>query len=342
MKKILFILGIFGFILLLNADKVAVFPGLAAPAYLVADGGQIIISDYPFVYLYSLNDYGLLKKMGGEGMGPGEFYIRRDNMNLKERGLVISICPGHIAVNSMSRLSFFTRKGDFKNEVRIPYGINAKFLSLGEKLLGFLPGNGKLSVILFDFKLNKQKEIFKCNYWFNLSRSKTANFFDRAADTLLVSIHDKKIFFARGDAPSIAIDVFDFDGNKRYTVKHKSEKVEIPQRFIQKIHQHFKVKFRGYDDYFLKELNLPEYFPGIRHFAAAGNKIYVFTFKKLQDKNEVIIFDIKGNFLKKTFLPAREENPERLYPFSFYKNRFYQLIENEENENWELHVVDVK
>jgi hypothetical protein len=55
----------------------------------------------------------------------------------------------------------------------------------------------------------------------------------------------------------------------------------------------------------------------------------------------VLIFDIKGSLLKKVFLPIRAMNPEHLCPFSFYKDKFYQLIFNEETEKWELHITDI-
>jgi hypothetical protein len=40
--------------------------------------------------------------------------------------------------------------------------------------------------------------------------------------------------------------------------------------------------------------------------------------------------------LRKILLPVKEKNPEQLFPFSFSKDKFYQLVENEKTENWEL------
>jgi hypothetical protein len=342
MKKIVIIIGVFLCALLLHAEKAHTFFDLLNPRYLIVDSNQIIISDYPHVYLYSLNDYNLIKKIGREGEGPGEFHVIQANMNLKERGLVVSECPDHIAANSTSRLSYFTRKGDFIREIKLAYGINAKFLSLGDQLLGFLPlKEGKLSVTLFDSDLKKKKEIFNCDYWFNLQSREQANFFDRASDTLFVSIYKDRIYLARGDAPLFAIHVFDFQGNKLFTVEHDSEKFKIPQGFIDEIHEHFKIKFQRGASYFIKNLNLPKHFPAIRNFSVQDDKIYVMTFKNVSQENEVLIFDIKGSLLKKVSLPVRAMNPEHLCPFSFYKDKFYQLIFIEKTENWELHITDI-
>lgn len=342
MKKILIIIGIFLCALFLHAEKAHTFSGLLNPRYLIVDDNQIIISDYPHVYLYSLDNYSLVKKIGREGQGPGEFHVIQANMNLKERGLVVSVNPDHIAANNTSRLSYFTRKGDFTREIKLPYGINAKFLSLGDRLLGFLPlQGGKLSVTLFDTDLNKKNEILNCDYWFNLQSREEANFFDRASDTLFVSVYKNRIYLARGEAPQFAIHVFDFEGNKLFTIEHNSEKLKIPSSFIDEIHEHFKIKFQRGASYFIKNLNLPKYFPAIRNFSIQDDKIYVLTFKKESNANEVLIFDIKGSLLKKVFFPVIAMNPEHLCPFSFYKDKFYQLVFNDETGNWELHITDI-
>lgn len=342
MKRMVIIMGVFICVLFLNAENVHIFSGLLNPRYLVVNDKQIIISDYPHVYLYSLDDFSLIKKIGREGNGPGEFHVIQANMNLKERGLILSICPDHIAANSTSRISYFTKRGEFIREQKLPYGINAKFLSLGDRLLGFLPlRDGELSVTLFDPNLNKRSDILSCDYWFNLRSQKQANFFDRAADTLLVSISNDRIFIARGDAPEFAIHAFDFKGNKLYTVEYETENLRIPSGFVDEIHEHFKVKYNERAKYFINNLNLPKHFPAIRDFGIADDKIYVFTFKEVSGQKEVIIFNTKGNLLKKISLPAQEMNPERLSPFSFYKNKFYQLVFNEKTENWELHSTGI-
>jgi len=342
MKRVVIIVGVFLCVLFLHAEKAHTFFDLLNPRYLIVDNNQIIISDYPHVYLYSLDDYSLIKKIGREGMGPGEFHVIQANMNLKERGLVVSVRPDHMAANSTSRLSYFTRKGDFIREIKLPYGINAKFLSLGDQLLGFLPlREGKLSVTLFDKDLKKQNEILNCDYWFNLQSRKPANFFDRASDTLFVSIYKDRIYLARGDAPLFAMHVYDFKGNKLITVEHDSEKFRIPPSFTGEIHEHFKIKFQRSANYTIKNLNLPKHFPAIRNFSVQDDKIYVLTFKKVSRENEVLVFDVNGNLLKKVFLPVRVMNPELLCPFSFYKDMFYQLVFNEETVNWELHITDI-
>jgi hypothetical protein len=169
------------------------------------------------------------------------------------------------------------------------------------------------------------------------------NFFDRVGDTLLTAVQDNKIFMIRGDSPSFAVDAYDFNGSKLFTIKRNTEKIEIPKSFVDRIHEHFRLKFRSKNsDYFIKNLNLPDYFPAVRKLCAADHKLYVVTFKEAAGKNEVLVFSTKGIFLEKIHLPVKERNPEQLFPFSFSNDTFYQLVENEEKENWELFITQIK
>jgi len=67
------------------------------------------------------------------------------------------------------------------------------------------------------------------------------------------------------------------------------------------------------------------------------------------DEQEFIIMDLKGNILKTLYLP-QTANPQHFVKmmgmtprfYSIANNRFYYLVENEEEETWELHVKDIK
>ncbi len=80
----------------------------------------------------------------------------------------------------------------------------------------------------------------------------------------------------------------------------------------------------------------------MRRLSAADHKLYAVTFKKNDGKTLLHVFATDGKFQEDIFLPLEERNPEQLYPFSISKNSFYQLIENEETETWELFVTPVK
>ncbi len=75
------------------------------------------------------------------------------------------------------------------------------------------------------------------------------------------------------------------------------------------------------------------------------NKIYVTTYKKKGNDNELIILDIKGNILDKLFLPLKStkvyKQSGEVDPITVCKGILYELIENEQTEMWELHKTDL-
>ena len=82
--------------------------------------------------------------------------------------------------------------------------------------------------------------------------------------------------------------------------------------------------------------------------AVTDERIYVKTSQTKGDKDEFIIMDLKGNTLKKVYLPAvkkqRYVNTMLGIPAKFYKiyqNKFYYLYENEDEEEWEIHVEPI-
>jgi len=345
MKRIFLVFFLIFCFVQLEAKKVASFPHLTNPKYLVVDSNQIIVSNYPYIYIYSLKDFTLKKKIGGKGEGPGEFYIPQGNRNLKDRGLVISVCPDYIAASSVGRVSFFKRNGEIYEISKLRQSnLNAKFLFTCDRLLGLMPKRkGRIWVSIFDLNFENSKKILECDYWFNLDSDEMYNVFDRASDTLLIAVQDNKIFIARGDSPTLMIDTFNTTtGSKLFTIRHKTDKVSIPKSYLERLRTYFQSKYRlKSDDPYLKELSLPKFFPAMRNFCAADQKIYVVTFKELNSQTNIMIFSTDGSFEGNTYLPVKERNPEHLAPFSISKNRFYQIVENEETENWELFVSPI-
>lgn len=349
MKKIInLIMGLLFFINLSFAGKVATFPELANPKNLLVDNDRVIVTDYPSIYIYSLKDYRLLKKFGSKGQGPGEFYIDQEWIDRKLTGLVSYASAGRIFVNSMGRVSVFSGCGDLlKTLTNQVYGGGYQFQPLGDKFVGFRMARGKKSlfatVTLFDSNLIKEKEIFRHPFWMN-GNIREINFFERANSTIPFVVNDGKIFISRGSSEDLVIDVFDGQGNKLNTLTLKVEKIRVPDSFIKRVHSYFRLKFKRGLEHNIKYTKFPPYFPALRRFTVRDKKIYVITYKRSREDrdNEMIILDINGRVLQKVMLPIVEKNPEYLYPFAIQGGKFYQVVENEETEEWELFINEIK
>jgi hypothetical protein len=46
---------------------------------------------------------------------------------------------------------------------------------------------------------------------------------------------------------------------------------------------------------------------------------------------------VEGKLLQKVFLPLKKIDALDYYPYTLDNGRVFQLIENQETENWELH-----
>ena len=61
-----------------GGENVVKLTEINKPGNIVVDGGQILITEFPVVYVYSQKDFSFITKFGKSGEGPREFnqYIR--------------------------------------------------------------------------------------------------------------------------------------------------------------------------------------------------------------------------------------------------------------------------
>ena len=124
------------------SSKVVPLPNLINPDSIMIDNDQIYITDMEKICIYSSKDFTLKKKFGKKGEGPGEFKINPAAV----AKLQIYVQPDCIIVNNLSRVSFFTKNGSFKNEINVTSGLN--FIPIGKKFVGY-SGTKRIKNILY-------------------------------------------------------------------------------------------------------------------------------------------------------------------------------------------------
>ncbi|MCK5005188.1 MAG: hypothetical protein KAS21_08875 [Candidatus Aminicenantes bacterium] len=82
------------------------------------------------------------------------------------------------------------------------------------------------------------------------------------------------------------------------------------------------------------EFIFPEYLPEINDLNGDSNKIYVTTFREMNEKSEIIVLDLNGNIIKTCYVPKASLS-------NIQKGKFYYLVDKEEDEVWELHSVNL-
>lgn len=137
------------------------------------------------------------------------------------------------------------------------------------------------------------------------------------------------------------INVFDENGRNLYTINKDKEieKIEVPDEYKDKKTKEFK------QDQFWLELKkpgliFPEYFPAFRWANVNHGKIYVQTYKKKDNNTQFIVLDLEGKILKEIYLPVPDPDSDHRRQ-TVYKNRLYQLVENEEKETWDLYIYKI-
>lgn len=320
-----------------TAAKVVTLTDLKRPFFLKADDAFLYITDGPTVSIYSLKDFWLVKKFGREGEGPEEFKL--DNRNA--RGVMISLTEGEILVNSVSKLSYFSKDGEFLSETRTN-NTGIRFQAVGDNKYvgeGFLTEKNISYSIrnLYDADFIRGKELYRRKSFYQVKGGLNPFYFISPA----VEVYQDKIFINGVDNQ---IYVFDNTGKKLYTITYEYEKLKVTGEDKKRIDNWYKTYLDMKKFYHLVKgrLEFPEYFPGIRMFHVADNKIYVLTYKKKGDKSEFVIFDIDGGFLKKAMLPFVEKDARVWCPYTIKNETLYQLIEDEKKEDWQLHVTEIE
>lgn len=328
---------------LMGETKVVPMPDLEKPDSITMGHEYLYITDQGTIAIYSLKDVKLKNKFGRKGEGPGEFRIRP----FDKLGLQVFIHGDYIVVNSTGKLSFFTRSGEFKEEITYP-GEMQSFTPLGSKFVGYSRTKENdllyLTINIYDPRqLQMEKEIYRRRYYGQLKGPSkilrlvmaTKNASMRGA---LYQVYNNRLFL---EGENNEILVFDDSGKKLYTVRQSYEKMKIPDPFKQKVMAFLKKRYPTIYRHARQYGEFPGYFP-LRYFLVTDSKIYVLTFKTSNGKNELYILDLEGKLLGKTMVPFEEAEFLQPYPFTIGKGVFYQLNENLDTEEWELHIHQIR
>lgn len=323
-------------ILLFSEGKNAL-PDIMNPQKICADNDHLYILDNACncVFIYSLKNFKLIGKFGKTGEGPGE------TVNI----LDLNVYPDVLRIHSMRKLVTYSKTGKFIKETILRFSLPAMDIEIaGNNILALqcIPTleNGNMAkthyeVSIYDQNLEKIKKI--------------ATFRERKLDTgkkqemFLVNpvkrfqTYSNLIFLANGDN-GFNIEVFDPQGNELRVISKEFPKIKIDEHFKER-------KLKAFFDrpsmnprrkaFFKKHVlfRFPEFFPAMQDFIVADDKIHVKTYRSKKDETvEFIVLDLKGNPVKKTYLPN-----VKLNYYCIDHNLYYYLIENEDDEIWEVH-----
>ncbi len=314
------------------AGEVAVLSEIhKRPGQLLADNNHIYITDYPTVYIYSITDFSLVNSFGKRGEGPQEFkqYI---NVFFQDTP------PDHLVVSSIGKVSFYSRDGKYIKEVKIPFG-GWVFQPMGTKFLAHtLGGNAKegyKTLNIYDPDFNKIKEIYRKEFFFDDSIKKRVLFMENYRYWTY-----RNIIYVMAKEDFI-IERFDAAGKPLPPITREYRREKCTEEHQKSVLDFFKrnARIRPVYERLKNRIAFPDYFRAIREIVLDNGKIYVLTYKRRDVKNEFYIFDLDGSLLQKAFMPIKTFNGVSPRPFTVKNGKLYQLVDNEETENWEIHIT---
>ncbi|MCP4155479.1 MAG: hypothetical protein GY757_47585 [bacterium] len=339
MKKVIMILVVLMFSLTMFAGKVATLGEVLKPVTISVDSTQLYVTEGATVFIYSLKDYKFVKKFGRKGEGPKEFNVGR-------LPIIIDVTGDDIFINSLGKVSYYSKDGIFKKEQKL--SLQAFFLQpVGGPFLGRSQAfdNGKVynTINLYDSELkNKVKEVWRGDSGYK-GQGKGVQLLGTEPNS---QYQDNKIFLP-GKGESI-VDVFDENMKKVLSIGMDTKRIKVSREFKDEAIKYLKKSPSTKDFYeaVYKPVSFPEYFPNCRTFFTLENKLYIMTYNREEDgekvKNEFYIYDMKGMLLKKKWISIKYQSYLEPYPITMKNGKLYQLVENLDEEEWDLYIEDMK
>lgn len=320
-----------------QAKKVAAFADVLKPDTLTIGNNRIYITEGTTVYIYSLKDFRLVKKFGKEGEGPGEFKIVPFSKMIAHP----YNNDGKVYISSFAKLSVYSKDGKFIKETKItPFAVFRPFrdVFLATASTADEKGQTVVAVNLYNETFEKVKELYVSDM--QVGQSLTLDF---PVNSFAFPSYKDRVYVAAGKE-GMVIDVFDKKGRKLYRIKKDYKPIKVTEAYKQEIMDWFKNDpiYKDFWDFMKKRISFKTFYPAILRIFVLDDRIYLLTYKKQGENSECIVMDLQGNEEKRVFLPCPENiGMDYLPKYDFYNRTFYSLVENEDDEVWELHMTEI-
>jgi hypothetical protein len=362
MKRITFLLFFVLLGSLLFPVKLGTLAELIDPDNITLYNDELYVVQGPTIFVYSLKDMQFIRKFGKKGQGPGELMAIPGTPNR------ISVQKDYILAESYVKLIWFTKEGKLIKERKKP-----SFL-----LFGFIPIEGKEekekfvarrvllhgkntsydTICIFDGELKVIKELYK-QKWIQQGFQPPLMKLEMVPDFITYKVYNGKIFIDGSDKGFI-IEILDTEGNKLQQIKKEDRKIKFTAADKDRILNRFK------EDKYIKAqssmvggwnqlknmltMNFPNTYPPIRDIEVSDDKIFIRTYKRVKDKGqakeEYVVMDFKGNILRRVMAPeiltSAQQQQWGAKMNTIHNGKLYYLLENIDEETWELHVHEMK
>jgi hypothetical protein len=242
-------------------------------------------------------------------------------------------------INSLNRINFFTKDGEFINMIKTTGSISLGYQPLKpDNYVGrsFIAEEGiaYATINIYNSKLEKTKQIYKIK-----RAGQQTGPIKLFSDRITFQTFEDKIFVQ--SPTEFKINVLDNNGNKLYAIHKDYEALKFTERNKKDLFKTIESTPQGRAQMAVikARLKFPSHFPPIATLMIADDFLYAITWKYNKDNFECFVFSTKtGKEIKKIYLPFQRPSPLAAYPMSVRSGILYQLVEND-NDEWELHTV---
>ena len=320
-------------------------PEVAEPGQVCVGFGGLYVSDDRSIYLYDFKSGRFVKKVGKRGQGPGEFTMGPGHM---------TVFPNRLVVGDFNRIKYFSLDGIYREQIETPSNTSLfPFLPIGRNFVGFPLERKKdgSAATPFGFIYGpdlKPKTTFFGKFAELLGGPPPPGSHVKTDAYLIREYCDyiayKDRIYVADSRKGLSISVFDENGFFLREISHPIDKVKVPQSFVDDIVKEWKES--KYWNSSLSHLNpiAALFFPAFINFKINDDRIYVITAASKGDLHEVIVMDLGGKILERTFRfpikPLHEfQSPTALgMKYDVEDGRFVWFAYNDAKEMYEIHI----
>lgn len=327
-----------------EAEKLADLPQLARPEQILMKDNRLYVLDGIHVYIYTMENFKLAKKLGKKGHGPGEMIQNEEvhaRMVLVDNGVFIS--------NPLKSVTL-DLEGKVIHEKRSPFFMMQSFpfhdkIAVTRFVHDEVEDTNRVKTLLVDKNLENPMELCSYDHPNSFSRGRIYVPFT----TIIMRNYGGKLY-THFRLNSSRIQVWDSQGKRIQVIEPPIPSIKLTPVHKTKIMQWFERSPRTKEmptavfERIKKLFVFHKTFPKIRNYHVEQDRIYIRTNQSKDNTHQFLVLNLKGKLLKEMYLPEGDNEiisigSTKLY--CFRGNTYYYITENEDSEMWELHKLDI-
>ncbi len=328
-----------------TTERIGILPDVFDPGGFAIKGSALFLLEGASISVFNLSDLSVKHRFGKEGQGPGELEIRPWLSN------ILIVQDNHLVVDSFNKTVVFSLTGDLlwekrRSEQHTQMSPIGSHFVVRKRVFEQTEKKQYSTILRMDGVTGREMELFRQPF------AGQHGSVDVIPDSILFQVYKDRVYVDKSPE-GFVIDVFDANGKKVNEIRKEFRPVAVTRQHRQKYERMLQedpnMRMSGQDwERFRSQtrFDFPDYFPAIRDFLIADEKIYVQTYHHENGQDKYRILDLEGRDLGCALLPevrkpGYTENMMgtgvRFYAFA--NGRFFYLVD--EADGCALHAAEI-